>query len=290
MPKRGITILLFVGALLLTALFYGALSGFFRQGQTYQFFSNRGLYQPVGVALTFLGLLLIGERWWLFREEADALTLPVPNTSLSREEAIALALQLPARYRVTIAGRRLTDLLNGYARGEDVRALQDRLSASDWERLNRETSLLGWLRGLPALIGFLGTLNGLRGGIAEFSRIGNTVDVEELRHRLQLFAGYAGTAFDTALLGIGATAVLSAAIFLLRRSEETHLAQVDDLARQIALQFPAGWQEDAARQTANAFLTSFLPVVERTMTMWLNHWQDELTRAATRILNEVKTP
>ncbi|MDQ6704634.1 MAG: hypothetical protein M3Z85_01585, partial [Acidobacteriota bacterium] len=79
MPKKGLNFLLFVGALLLTALFYAILSAFFKPSPVYQFFSSRGWYQPVSLAFFFFGLLLAAARWWFFREEQASIAMPIPN-------------------------------------------------------------------------------------------------------------------------------------------------------------------------------------------------------------------
>lgn len=289
MHKKGINLFLFVGALLLTALFYGVLTGFFKPGPAYQFFSSRGWYQPVSLVFFFFGLLLMAVRKLNFREELASVDMPIPNAAMSRQDAASLATQLPERYRNTILGRRLANLLKGYARRESLGPLEDRLAVNDRDELDQSAALIGWVRSLPPLVGLLGTLDGLRGGIAEISMISNAGDLEELRRRLQLFAAHASTAFDTTLLGISAAAILSAVIFLARKSEDTHLAQVDGISTELARQFPhtSDSGEDVTANMANSFLTTFLPAVETAMAAWLERWQEQLSQSASHIQNEL---
>lgn len=267
MQQRGFNLLAFIGALLLTGVFYTVLTASSKHGPAYAFFVNRGWYQPVIVALFFFGVLLIAYRWWTFRPELASAEMPMPNEIIPREDAAALAGQLPEQCRHTILGRRLSKLLTGYARREPVGDLQSRLAMVDRDEFEESASLLVWLRSLPPVIGLLGTLSGLRGAIADVSAIGNKGDLEDLRRAVQSFAAHAGLAFDTTLLGIGAGLVLSALIFLVRRSENAHLARVDRIAEDLARQFPYRSDlEDELRATAQGFLSGFLQTIERGMT------------------------
>ena len=266
MQRKGIDLLAFIGALLLTGLFYTVLSVILKHGPAYAFFVSRGWYQPVNVLLFLFGVLSIAHRWWIFRPELASAEMPIPNEVIPREDAATLANQLPEQYRHTILGRRLSKLLTGYARREPVGDLQGRLAVGDREELEESASLLGWIRSLPPAIGLLGTINGLRGGIADVSTIGKTGDIEDLRRVVQSFAAHAGLAFDTTLLGIGAAVVLSALIFLVRRSENNHLARVDRIAEDLARQFPYRSElEEQLRATANGFLSGFLQTIENGM-------------------------
>ncbi|MDQ2901012.1 MAG: MotA/TolQ/ExbB proton channel family protein [Acidobacteriota bacterium] len=266
MPKKGLNFLLFVVALILTALFYGILTAFFKPGAAYQFFSSRGWYQPVSLAFFFFGLLLAGARWWLFREEQASIDMPIPNTVMSRDEAAVVSDQIPQERRNRFLGRRVVNLLKGYVRREELGPLEDRLAMNDRDELDASASLIGWVRSLPPLVGLLGTLDGLRGGIAEISMISNAGDLEELRRRLQLFAAHASTAFDTTLLGISAAAILSAIIFLVRKNEDTHLVRIDRIATELTRQFPHRTElEEEIRMTANGFMSGFMQTMEHAM-------------------------
>ncbi len=267
MQRKGINLLAFIGALLLTGLFYAFLSLVFRRSPSHVFFAGRGWYQPAGVALFFFGMLLIAIRWWMFRPELASAEMPIPHNVISREDAATLANQLPEQYRHTILGRRLAKLLVGYARREPVGDLQGRLASNDREELEDSASLVGWVRTLPPAIGLLGTINGLRGGVADISTIGKTGDIDDLRRALQSFTGHAGMAFDTTLLGIGAAVVLSALIFLVRRSENRHLARVDRIAEELARQFPYRSElEEELRAAATSFVSGFLQTIEHGLT------------------------
>jgi biopolymer transport protein ExbB/TolQ len=212
MFRRGITFLLFIGGSILAIIFYITLTYGVKQGTIYDFFCKRGWYQPASMVFFFFGLLLITRRWWAFRtQEVLALEeMHIANRTFTAEEAHDLAERMPPKHRHTILGRRLAELLRGYGRQEEVGALVDRLAANDREDLERSASLLSWVRGLPPVLGLLGTLDGLRGGIAEISGMSNFQNLDELRIRLQSFANNSSTAFDTTLLGITCALILSA--------------------------------------------------------------------------------
>ncbi|MDQ6707719.1 MAG: MotA/TolQ/ExbB proton channel family protein, partial [Acidobacteriota bacterium] len=190
----------------------------------------------------------------------------IPNAVVSRDDAAAFSAQIPPEYRNRFLGRRIANLLKGYVRREELGPLEDRLAMNDRDELDASASLIGWVRSLPPLVGLLGTLDGLRGGIAEISMISNAGDLEELRRRLQLFAAHASTAFDTTLLGISAAAILSAIIFLVRKNEDTHLVRIDRIATELTRQFPHRTElEEEIRMTANGFMSGFMETMEHAM-------------------------
>ena len=310
MKSKNANSILFVIAITLAAVFYGVLA-LFKSSPAYDFFYSRGLYQPLSLTAFFFGLALVWNRWIVFRAENADLDIAMPEAIDSREQAVDLASRISKSHGSTILGRRLTDLLRGFARREELGTLEERLKAKDRNDLDQSAGLIGWVRSLPPLIGLLGTLDGLRGGIAEISMISNASDLEALRGRLQSFAQHASTAFDTTLLGIGAAAVLSAAIFVLRKSEDTYLGKVDAIADDIALSFPHqsefegqiseavnGVMAGFTRQFETLMVSSTGPVVREfgrclndgmagAVDEWIVAWREELSRATRQVLDGV---
>ncbi len=304
MLRRGMTIVLFFGALALAAGFYAILMGAVKEGAIFDFFCNRGWYQHGSLIMFFYGLLLVGGRYWTLRQESGALNLSFANKTVTPEDATAMAEKLPSRYRGTILGNRLANLLRGYSRQEEVGPLLDRLAENDRAELERNTSLLSWVRGLPPVFGLLGTLDGLRGGTAEISRISSASDVESLRKALQTFAQNSSTAFDTTLLGISCAVLVSAGIFLLRKSEDDLLARVDDVAHTLARRFARKSRHDeeaqgvvhaleaalknATGQIMQAFQSEMREGITATVRGWLETWKNELAGATRQILDQMK--
>lgn len=316
MLRRGMTVLLFFGALALWAGFYSILivtdkpiaadsSGApVKHNAVYDFFCGRGWYQHGSLVMFFYGLLLVGGRYRRLRQESGALNLTFASKTVTPEDATAMAEKLPSRYRGTLLGRRLSNLLRGYSRQEEVGPLLDRLSENDREELERNTSLLSWVRGLPPVFGLLGTLDGLRGGTAEISRINSANDVESLRKALQDFAQNSSTAFDTTLLGISCAVLISAGIFLLRKSEDDLLARVDEVAHALARRFARKSPHDedahgvarvleaalknAAGQIMQAFQQEMREGMTATVRGWLETWKGELAATTRQILDQMR--
>ncbi|MDQ2946545.1 MAG: MotA/TolQ/ExbB proton channel family protein [Acidobacteriota bacterium] len=312
MKRKSITWILFVGALVLTALTYAMVGYVFRTSGAYAFLFSRGLYQPISLTFFFFGLLLVGHRWLLFREERTIVEIEIPDGTITPANAKEFSTALQAKHGSSILGRRLAALLQGSARHEEIGPLEERLKARDRDELDQSAALVGWVRSLPPLVGLLGTLDGLRGGIAEISMINNANDLDALRGRLQLFAQHASTAFDTTLLGISAAAVLSAAIFLVRKTEDSYLAQVDTIADALARRMPhfselegqiseavSGIIAGVADQFRALMQTATAPLVQEFSKQlgggvsdavhgWLDAWQRELRRTSETVLQEVQ--
>ncbi len=313
MGRKQITAVLFFAAIALCGVVYFGVGKIFYPGGVYEFFYSRGLYQPLSLTFFFFGLLLVLYRWIAFRKEIASPDVELADEVITRASAATLANQIGRRQGLTLQGRRMADLLRGCARGEEIGSLEERLKAKDRNELDQSASLIGWVRSLPPLIGLLGTLDGLRGGIAEISMISNANDLDALRSRLQLFAHHASTAFDTTLLGISAAAALSAAIFLVRKTEDTYLAHIDsiadDLARRFAHDLEVGDEMtkavatllDRVRQHFEDLLVAATgPVVEEfskqlqagvsdAVKRWTEVWGSELSRTSKDVLDSIET-
>jgi biopolymer transport protein ExbB/TolQ len=311
MKRKSITFLLFGGALILTGSTYAVVGTWFKTNGAYQFLFSRGLYQPISLTFFYFGLLLVIHRWRLFREEQAIPEIELPDGIIDPATSGEFTRTLQSKHGSSILARRLADLLQGSARDEDIGPLEERLKARDRNELDQSAALVGWVRSLPPLVGLLGTLDGLRGGIAEISMINNANDLDALRSRLQLFAQHASTAFDTTLLGISAAAVLSAAIFLVRKNEDTYLARVDSIADGFARRLPhfsknegryresLNWiMAGIAEQFRNLMQTATGPMVQefskqlesgvsQAVRGWLEAWRDQLRQTSDAVIREV---
>jgi biopolymer transport protein ExbB/TolQ len=311
MQRKGMTVVLFFGGVGLAAYFYAILWVLVKQGPVFDFFCRRGWYQYGSMIFFLFGLLLVLGRSVMFRKEFRAIEMPVPAKTITPEEAAALPDRIPTTYRRSLLGRRLADLLRGYARQEEIGPLVDRLAANDREELERSASILSWVRTIPPVLGLLGTLDGLRGGISKISGISNVQDIEELRRRLQEFANHSSTAFDTTLLGISCALVLSAAIFFLRKMEDSHLSKLDRIACDVARKFQTRSRlEESLREAAQGAMAGFLQGLDQTLSGattriletfrkemqdgisatargWLTSWQDALSKTSREILDRL---
>ncbi len=291
MRRKGTPLLLLLLSVFCTGILYAFLWRFVREGEFFDFMCDRGYYQHASTALFFYGLILLGHRWWVFRSEGRALEeIALPSEPVIRPaEAVAVVGRFPAAYRRTLLGKRLAELLQGYAWRDEIGPLLSRLGAKDREELERSASLLSWVRSLPPVIGLLGTLDGLRGGMGQIAEISNLKELDELRSRLQGFAQNAATAFDTTLLGIICALVLSAFIFVLRKTEDGHLTEVDKIAHRLSLKFEreSGLMhslEMSLQMITDQTVRAFREKMETAVQDWLQIWKAQLDLATRTVL------
>jgi biopolymer transport protein ExbB/TolQ len=313
MLRKGMTVLAFLVAVTVTSVFYGAL--YYTaprsanpdvkppESPIYSFFCQRGWYQHASVLMFFYGLLLVAARSWSCRQESRALNISPPAKMIRPEDAAPLVERISSKYGRTLVGRRLAALLRGYSRMEEVGPLLDRLAENDRQELERNSSLLSWVRGLPPVFGLLGTLDGLRGGTAQISSI-NAADLMKVKEALQSFARNSSTAFDTTLLGISCALIVSAAIFLLRKSEDDLLGRIGEIAHSVGSRFVRNSRADeetqgfldrlekalagATHQVLSAFQQEMRNGISTTVQGWLDAWKKELSEATRRVLEQLR--
>jgi biopolymer transport protein ExbB/TolQ len=248
------------GAVLATWGFYLLLHVAVRQGPVYDFFCQRGKYQHGSMFFFFYGIGLLLVRWWAFRRERGGSTdVKFGNGTIDQQTALSILEEIPAGHRDNLLGRRISNLIQGFRRHEDLGPLEDRLAENDRKSLDESAALIGWVRGMPPVLGLLGTLAGLRGGIAEIASISGGSNIEKIRGGLESFAANSSTAFDTTLLGIVAALVLSALLFFLRQREDRYLAEVDSAAMDLARRFEhMTSEEERVRRLADRTIESIL--------------------------------
>lgn len=218
-----------------TWIFYAILYGVVRSGPTFSFFCDRGIYQHASVFFFLLGIALVLGRWLSMSKEESSLGVDLGSGPLDQSAASTLDAKFPSELRETLLGRRVSQLVKGFRRGEELGPLEARLADSDEQELEESTGLISLVRSLPPVIGLIGTLAGLRSGIAQIAQMSGGQSVEQIRSSLQGFAGSSSVAFDATLLGILCALLVSVALFLVRLRETRLMAQVnltaDDLAR-----------------------------------------------------------
>ncbi len=152
--------------------------------------------------------------------------------SITLQHARDVLEKIPEKYRDTISFRRISELLRGYIHREEVVRLNQELSRRDVEQIEGGHLVLNSLKQLVPVLGFLGTVIGLSLGMVNFSDVSETVgNIESLRVKLKDLAASLSVAFDTTLLGLGYTIVLVLISSLLRRKEESFIADVDNKSR-----------------------------------------------------------
>src|SRR5207253_5685714 len=110
---------------------------------------------------------------------------------------------------------------------DQMRALTD----NDTVALEQSYSLIRFITWAIPILGFLGTVLGITGAIAN-------VSPEQLEHDLQSVTNGLALAFDTTALALGLTMVTMFLSYLVDRGEQGVLVAVDEFAdRQLAHRF-----------------------------------------------------
>ena len=227
------------------------------------FFCDRGMYQHLGLFLTLYGVALAVQKLHRFGTERASLRYQLPDQTITADDADVFSRRMPDEYRHSILGRRIEELLRGFARHEEVGPLVERTTKADREGLDRSYTLLSWIRTLPPIVGLLGTLDGLRSGTRNLAELSGAATLSEIRGSLQDFALSSSTAFDTTLLGISGALVLAAMIFVLQRRELDHLNEVDRRAEDLARRFQRPPRVDVAlQQLAHNFTSNFFQMLD----------------------------
>ena len=108
MRDKGIAVLLLVGGLFLATITYAVLYLVVERGPVFDFMCERGYYQHISTVLLFYGLLLVGYRRLMFKHELRSLKMSLPDFQITPEDAAKFAERIPAEYRDTIFGRRVS--------------------------------------------------------------------------------------------------------------------------------------------------------------------------------------
>jgi biopolymer transport protein ExbB/TolQ len=237
MIKKYQTPLLFFGGMALAAAAYAAIWRF-APPVVVAFFYSRGFTQPLSTVLFTLGLLMLATRQHGLSTEMGGLSVGSPPNPIGPQEALALAERIATNDRHSVAGRRLAELLRGYARGSDIQSLIDRLAEKSREELERGNTMFGFVKAVLPLLGLVGTVLGLSQGMLLFGRLGAGVQqVEKLRKLLGDFADSLSTAFDTTLVALGYMLILWVISLFVDKKEQDLLERVNLFLEEAAARF-----------------------------------------------------
>lgn len=187
---------------------------------------------PVQFLSTWLfaiGLIYWFMRYGSFKQENEVFQIvQLPEYTITREEAPKLIGEMPDKYHKTLTLRRLRELLQAFAHGEDIIRLNEELSRRDMAEIEQGHSVLDSTRNLIPVLGFLGTVIGLSLGMIAFPDI---QDIEKLREALKSFAASLSVAFNTTLLALVYTIIIILLASFLRQREEILVRNIDEKAR-----------------------------------------------------------
>jgi biopolymer transport protein ExbB/TolQ len=186
----------------------------------------------VEVGMFFIGMAALAGKWldvsWQRRGVAVEQLEPIPPGGQDPADASALLTALPEEDQKggnAFVVRRLREALDFVARTGTSDGLEDHLkylSDVDAARAARSYGLVRFIVWAIPIMGFLGTVIGITVAIANLSPT-------QLENISGVVAGL-GTAFDTTATALGLSMVLMFVQFLVDRSEQVLLAEVDVVA------------------------------------------------------------
>jgi biopolymer transport protein ExbB/TolQ len=245
----------------------------------------------VEVGMFFIGMAaLAGKAFdvaWQWRGVADEQIDPIPDGGQDATEAASLLASLPEedqRGGAAFLVRRLREALDFVSRTGSADGLEDHLkylSDVDAARAARSYGLVRFIVWAIPIMGFLGTVIGITVAIANLSPT-------QLENISGVVAGL-GTAFDTTATALGLSMVLMFVQFLVDRSEQSLLAEVDVVAWEtLAGRFQSG------PTAGNASLLGVIDHAGNTLRVSLEKsihsvlaaWTESLTSAQAGLLAE----
>jgi biopolymer transport protein ExbB/TolQ len=245
----------------------------------------------VEVGMFFIGMAALAGKAidvaWQWRGVADEQIDPIPDGGQDATEAASLLASLPEEEQwggAAFLVRRLREALDFVARTGSADGLEDHLkylSDVDAARAARSYGLVRFIVWAIPIMGFLGTVIGITVAIANLSPT-------QLENISGVVAGL-GTAFDTTATALGLSMVLMFVQFLVDRSEQSLLAEVDVVAWEtLAGRFQSG------PTAGNASLLGVIDHAGNTLRVSLEKsihsvlaaWTESLTSAQAGLLAE----
>jgi len=272
-------LILFLSGGLLAGLFYLPLSFLDRTEYIYSFFFRAWQIQGLNTCLFFVAIIAIIARNNQLRSEARVLELKIEDLpTISDGAAKKLLDTIPEELRETSCFRRLSELLRGYLHKEEVMTLNEELARRDRDEIDSGHLLLNSLRQIIPVLGFLGTVLGLSLGMVKFPEfVAASSSVESLRSILKDFAASLSVAFDTTLLALGYTIVIVLLASLLRRKEESMVAEVDEKARELIKKLKFRSELEYAGRP------------EENLEKWLDKWESRFSSVMQKFLDQLAT-
>lgn len=236
------------------AAFYSA--GFALQSEFFQRYFCGHPLEYVSTAMFFIGMSILVIKYWRLKAESAALTTAESFRTAddAKQNLETWSNRLHKSFQATQIHRRIQETLQ-YLKGSRRAGLEEHLRylaelASD--RLHQTYATIRTITWAIPILGFLGTVIGITMAIAN-------VTPEQLDTSLGTVTRGLSVAFDTTALALGMSIVLVFASFVVERSEQKILSDVEQFGIEVLLPWfgaDAGSESDSARSPQNAALLS----------------------------------
>lgn len=219
---------------LFTAIFLGAMFPF--AGQYFSdIFLDRGWVNYAEVFLFVWGIVILVMKWKKTKRQRQAMLLDIVPSKLGTEinsdtvgSFIDHIYKLPHRLRDSLMVNRIRkgmELFEKRNNNGEVSSFLESQSDIDANRISGSYTLLKVLLWAIPILGFIGTVQGLSQAVGSLSA--GSTDPEALKESINNLTKGLGVAFDTTLLGLILSMVMSFPMAIMQKNEEEMLTEID---------------------------------------------------------------
>lgn len=220
--------------LLFTAIFLGAMFPF--AGQYFSdIFLDRGWVNYAEVFLFIWGIVILVMKWKKTKRQRQAMLLDIVPNKLGTEinsdtvgSFIEHIYKLPNRLRDSLMVNRIRkgmELFEKRNNNGEVDSFLNSQSDIDANRISGSYTLLKVLLWAIPILGFIGTVQGLSQAVGSLSA--GSTDPEALKASINELTKGLGVAFDTTLLGLILSMIMSFPMAIMQKNEEEMLTEID---------------------------------------------------------------
>lgn len=218
----------------ITAVFLVMLVPF--KGQPWSdIFLKRGWVNYAEVFLFIWGMVILALKWRKSRHQRNAMLLDVVPNSLGAEinsetvpEFVDHIYRLPMQLRDSLMVNRIRKALELFEKRNDnseVTVILNAQSDIDSNRITGSYTMLKVFLWAIPILGFIGTVQGLSQAVSSLSAGGT--DPEALKASINNLTSGLGIAFDTTLLGLVLSMIMSFPMAAMQKNEEETLTLID---------------------------------------------------------------
>lgn len=224
---------------LFTAIFLAAMFPFVGPSEKVKGFGDiflkRGWVNYAEVFLFFWGIVILIMKWKKAKRQRQAMLLDIVPNKLGTEinsntisEFIDHIYKLPNRLRDSLMVNRIRkgmELFEKRNNNSEVATFLDSQSDIDANRISGSYTLLKVFLWAIPILGFIGTVQGLSDAVGSLSS--GSTDPEALKASINNLTKGLGVAFDTTLLGLILSMIMSFPMALMQKNEEEMLTEID---------------------------------------------------------------
>lgn len=218
----------------ITAVFLMLLAPFKGQGFS-DIFLRRGWVNYAGTLLFTWGMVILVMKWKKSQRQRNAMLLDVIPTSLGTEinaetvpGFIEHIYKLPLKLRDSLMVNRIRkglELFEKRNNNSEVTVTLNAQSDIDANRTSGSYTLIKVFLWAIPILGFIGTVQGLSLAVGSLSA--GSSDPEQLKESINNLTGGLGIAFDTTLLGLVLSMIMSFPMAAMQKREEETLTLID---------------------------------------------------------------